>query len=47
MLDFVLLDCDTTGQNLVKSANQMLNGESIVNQKEGLYLCEKFDIVSD
>ena len=22
----------------------MLNGESIVNQKEGLYLCKKFDI---
>ena len=42
---FVVLDCDNTGHNLVKCANQLINGEKVVDRKGELYLCEKFNLV--
>ena len=42
---FVVLECDSTGHNLIKSADQSVDGEMVVARKGGLYLCEKFDLV--
>jgi len=42
---FVILDCDNTGHNLVRSCDQSLDGERVVDRKGALYLCEKFDLV--
>lgn len=42
---FVVLDCDSTGHNLIRSADQSVDGEKVVALKGGLYLCEKFDLV--
>ena len=41
---FVVLDCD--GHNLIKCAEQSINGEKVVDRKGGLYLCKEFDRVS-
>ena len=43
---FVVLECDSTGHNLVKAADQSIDGEKAVDRKGGLYLCEKFEYVS-
>ena len=29
----------------MKCANQLINGEKVVDRKAGLYLCEKFNLV--
>ena len=44
---FVVLECDSTGHNLVKAGDQTIDGEKVVDRKGALYLCEKFEYVSD
>ena len=44
--EFVVLECDSTGHNLIRAADQKIDGETVVDQKGALYLCEKFDLVS-
>ena len=43
---FVVLDCDSTGHNLIKTADQQIDGEKVVGRKGGLYLCKEFNVVS-
>ena len=40
---FVLLECDSTGHNLIRCADQSLDGEKTVDRKGALYLCESFN----
>ena len=40
-----MLQCDGTGHNLIKAADQSVDGEAVVNRKGGLYLCENFEVV--
>ena len=42
---FVVLDCDNTGHNLIKSSDQLVDGERAIVRKGALYLCENFDMV--
>ena len=44
---FVVLECDSTGHNLVKAGDQTIDGEKVVDRKGALYLCEKFEYVSN
>ena len=44
--EFVVLECDSTGHNLIRAADQTIDGETVVDRKGALYLCEKFDLVS-
>ena len=44
--EFVVLECDGTGHNLVRAADQTIDGETVVDRKGKLYLCEKFELVS-
>ena len=44
--EFVVLECDSTGHNLIRAADQKIDGETVVDRKGALYLCEKFDLVS-
>ena len=46
MNEFTVLECDSTGHNLIKAADQTIDGEKAVDRKGALYLCEKFDHVS-
>jgi hypothetical protein len=39
--DFVVLDCDSTGHSLIRCADQLIDGERIVERKGGLYLCKE------
>lgn len=41
-----MLQCDGTGHNLIKAADQSVDGEAVVNRKGGLYLCENFEVQS-
>ena len=43
--DFVVLDSDAAGHNLVKCENQDIDGEKVVKRKGCLYLCKEFDLV--
>ena len=44
--NYVVLDCDSTGHNLIKTADQCIDGEKVVERKGGLCLCKEFNIVS-
>ena len=37
---FVVLECDSSGHNLIRCADQLLDGEKAVDRKGTLYLCE-------
>lgn len=43
--EFTVLECDTSGHCLIKSAEQDINGEAAVERKGSLYLCETFATV--
>ena len=44
--NFTVLECDVTGHQLVKAADQDINGDELVARKGCLYLCEVFPEVS-
>lgn len=44
--EYVVLECDSTGHNLIRAADQTLDGEKVVDRKGALYLCENFELVS-
>lgn len=44
--EYVMLECDGTSHNLIRAADQTLDGEKVVDRKGALYLCENFELVS-
>lgn len=45
---YVVLDCDCTGHNLIKCADEActIDGTKVVERKGALYLCKEFNVVS-
>ena len=41
---FIVLDMAESGRTLVQAENQNIDGESAVNRRGCLYLCEMFDV---
>ena len=44
VLDYTVLGCDSTGHNLLKSCDQDLDGELVIQRRGCLYLCEVFEV---
>ena len=44
VLQYTVLECDSTGHGLLKSSEQEVDGEYMAQRRGSLYLCEYFEV---
>lgn len=41
---YTVLECDSSGHNLMRAQNQEVNGDAAIGRRGCLYLCETFEV---